>query len=283
MAARVARPIQIVATPGSGAGRALDTARRLREALSARGRETSLEVFSDLDGLRRWAADGPAFSLLICVGGDGTQSAAARAAMRRSVPLLPVPTGFGNLFARQLRQPGGVRRAIDLVERGEIVRVDVGVRNGEPFLCQEGFGLLSEIQRRVEAGSRPPRPRWRRWLAYYRMAARYFRETTPTPLRVVVDGRLLAPDAVLVVVANVETYGAWLPLTPGASPVDGLFDIFAIRASSKGRILARLLERHLRVPGSARGTLHCRGRRVAIAAGRGRPEDLEVLPRALPV
>ncbi len=36
------------------------------------------------------------------------------------------------------------------------------------------------------------------------------------------DGRVVAVDATLVIVANVKTYGAWLPLTPEASPVDGL-------------------------------------------------------------
>jgi diacylglycerol kinase family enzyme len=282
-ATRGAPPIQIVATPGSGDGRALETARRLCGALRAHGRRARLDVFSDIDGLRRWAAEGPACSLLICVGGDGTQSMAAQAAMRRGVALLPVPTGFGNLFARHLRQPAEVGRAVELVERGEIVRVDVGVRNGEPFLCAEGFGVLADVQRRVEAGRRPPRPRWRRWLAYYRTAAGHLRSTRPTPLRVAVDGRLLAADAALVVVANVETYGAWLPLAPDASPIDGLLDVVAIRASSNREILARLLARHLRLPGAARGTLHALGRRVTVAAGGQQPDRVEILPRTLRV
>ena len=83
------RTIQIVATPGSGNGRAFERARRLRDGLRARGHRARLAVFSDLERLHHWAAqDRSSFSLLICVGGDGTQDTAALAAVRRSVPFL---------------------------------------------------------------------------------------------------------------------------------------------------------------------------------------------------
>ena len=279
---RGSHPIQIVATPGSGNGRALDTARQLRDALRARGREVRLEAFSNLGSLGRWAKTGRAgFSLLICVGGDGTQSTAAVAAVRRSVPFLPVPCGFGNLFARALGHAHDVDQVIETLEQGKLVRVDVGVRNGELFLCQESFGLWAQIQQKPEAG-RPP-GRWRRSLAYYRTALRQLLEVTPKRLRVAVDGRLVAHDAVIVTVANVPTYGAWLPLTPAASPIDGLFDVFIMRAMTTGEILARLLKRHLHVPGTERGTLLCRGRRVSIVGPRSARHVLEVIPHRLPV
>ncbi len=278
------RAIQIVVTPGSGSGRALDRARRLRDALRARGHRAKLEVFSDLDGLRRWAAlDGESFSLLICVGGDGTQDTAALAAVRRSVPFLSVASGFGNLFARQLGQPDRVERAIHMVEHGELVHVDVGVRNGELFLCQESFGLLVQIQERVEASVRRPRARWRRWLAYYRGAVRHLLDAPLIPLRVSVDGQAVASDAVIVTVANVETYGPWLPLTPDASPIDGLLDVFVMRRASKREMLARLLGKQLRLLRADAGAILCRGRRVSVSSPRRVREEIEVIPRRLPV
>jgi diacylglycerol kinase (ATP) len=280
---RDGRPIQIVVTPGSGNGQALETARQLRDALGARGQETRFDVFEDLDSLRRWARAGePRFSRLICVGGDGTQSTTAPAAMRRSVPFLPVPSGFGNLFAGALGHTGGVDRALASLESGEVVRVDVGVRNGETFLCQEGFGLLSEVQQRTEASTGKPRARWRRGLAYYETALSVLRETRPTPLRVTVDGRVVARDAVIVIVANVPSYGAWLPLTPDASPVDGLFDVFVMTGSTSAT-LARLLGRHLRIPGVDRASRLSRGRHVSVAAPDSPPVELRMLPGLLQV
>ena len=277
------RLIQIVATPGSGNGRAMATAGQLREALRARGREVSLELFSGLEQLSRWTATGATrSSLLICVGGDGTQSTAAMAAVQRSVPFLPVPVGFGNLFGRAFGHPRSVDRVVDLVERGALVHSDVGIHRGELFLCHESFGLLSEIQDRVERGAYP-RARWRRWLAYYRAAVRHLRDTPLTALEVTVDGRVVTDDAVVVTVANVETYGGWLRLTPGTSPVDGLFDVFVMHGTTKRKVLARLLKRQLRLPGVDEGSQLYQGRRVSVAAPHSAPAKLQLIPSVLPV
>jgi diacylglycerol kinase (ATP) len=256
---------------------------RLRDALAAHRRRTRLDVFDDLDGLHRWArTDDRPFSTLICVGGDGTQSAAAPAAMRRSAPFLAVPSGFGNLFARAVNAPSSVAGVLDLLARGRVVHSDIGVRNGEPFLCQQSYGLILEVQDAVEAGA-VPRSRWRRWLAYHRAALRHLRAGTPTRLRVVVDGRVAAADAALVVVANVKTYGAWLPLTPDASPVDGFFDVFVMKGASQRRVLLRLFRRYLRIPGAEPGTLLCRGQCVTVSGLHSTRDQLEILGHRLPV
>ncbi len=278
------RVIEIIATPGSGSGRALELARALHEQLRAGGHHATLAAFPDLERLRRWAAtDSTRSSLLVCVGGDGTQSAAARAAVRRSVPFLSVPSGFGNLFAKALGAPTRADRVIEQIEHGQIIRMDVGLRNGELFLCQESFGLLSQIQERTEAHPVPPRARWRRWLAYYRTALRHLRDTPLTPFRVVVDGRIVAQEAVIVTVSNVKTYGPWLRLTPGASPVDGQFDVFVMEGATKGQILARLSTWPLRRPGTTPGAQLYRGRRIRVGASARGWDELVLIPHRLPV
>jgi diacylglycerol kinase (ATP) len=202
--------------------------------------------------------------------------------VRRSAPFLAVPAGFGNLFARAFRHSARVDDVIDLLERGELVRADVGLQNGAPFLCHASYGLLSEVQARVEAG-RYPRIRWRRWVEYYRTAVRHLRDTPLTAWRVTVDGRLVTEDAVVVTVANVETYGPWLRLAPAASPVDGLFDVFVMRGATKREVLSKLLRRHLRIPGADSGSELHRGRRVSVAAFGSVRDDLELAPGVLPV
>jgi len=278
------QPIQIVVTPTSGNGTAMQTALRLRDALVTRGRETSLEVFENLESLNQWAeTDGQPFAALVCVGGDGTQSATARAAVRRSVPFLPVSSGFGNLFARAFDHRNTMESALDLLAHGRVIHGDVGTRNGELFLCQQSYGLIADVQEAVESAAAAPRARWQRWLAYYRAALSHLRQTPPARLRVVVDGRMVAVDAALVIVANVKTYGPWLPLVPDASPVDGLLDVFVMKGDTHREIFGKLLKSHLRLPGAAAGTLLCRGTRVTVSGlGSGR-EQLEVLRGRLPV
>jgi diacylglycerol kinase (ATP) len=100
---------------------------------------------------------------------------------------------------------------------------------------------------------------------------------------VAVDGRVVARDAVVVTVANVETYGAWLRLTPTASPIDGLFDVFVMQGATKREVLAKLLRRHLRLPGGDSGTRLYRGRRVSLAAAGSARDELELIPGVLPV
>jgi diacylglycerol kinase (ATP) len=277
-------PIQIVVTPGSGNGRALQRARELHRLLEARGRETKLDVFGGLEQLHRWGTTARTrFSLLLCVGGDGTLDTAAAAAVRRSVPFLALTSGFGNLFGRALGQPKHVDQAIDLVEHGEIVDVDVGVRNRRLFLCHESYGLLSDIQNQAESSTAHPRARWRRHVAYYQTALQHLRNSPLPRLRVTVDGRVVARDAVVVTVANVQAYGPWLPLTPEASPTDGFLDVFVMRGNATREILARLLRRHLRLPGTDPRAVNCRGRRIIVTAPPKMREELHVMARRLPV
>ena len=278
-------PIQIVVTPGSGNGRALPTAQALREGLRARRYPASLKVFADLGGLRRWAATerAPA-SLLICVGGDSTQSTTAEVAVRSSVPFLSVPCGFGNLFAEAIGAPRNVTEALDRLRTGHVVHADVGMRNGELFLCQESYGLIADVQEDVEGGGAAPRARWQRSLAYYRAALQHLGRQKIPRRRVVVDGRVVARDAALVIVANVTAYGTWLPLTPDASLVDGLFDVFVMRATSHQEVVAQLLLHQLGIPEAwGEKAMVYRGRRVRVSGPRRQSDVLKLIPGGLPI
>lgn len=278
------RRIVIVTTRSSGNRRGYNRARRLNEALRSRGYQLTLETFSDLDSLRSWAQrTATPCSLLICVGGDGTLNAAVAAAMRHSVPFLPVPSGFGNLFAGALGQPRRLEQVVELVENGALLRVDVGRCNGEFFLCQQSFGLLQQIQDRTEAGIDGSEARWQRSLAYYRTALHnnVLQHADLPRLTVSVNGRVMVRDAVVVTVSNVETYGAWLKLTPGASPIDGLFDVFAMTGRNKRDVLLRLLRRHFRLASGNDDTFVWRGRRVSVAAPQCPPDQLALLPHRL--
>ena len=115
-----------------------------------------------------------------------------------------------------------------------------------------------------------PRARSRRWLAYYRTALDHINDEPPAPFRVVVDGRMVAPDAAVAVVANVEAYGPWLPLTPEASPVDGLFDVFILGGATRRQVFLELLRRPLRLPGRRAAGMLYRGRRSRCPASAGR-------------
>lgn len=277
--------VQIVVTPGSGDGRARSTARRLQKALVRRGYQAPIQTFADLERLQEWSATcEPSFSHLVSVGGDATLSAAVAAAVRLSIPFVPVPNGFGNMFARAFGFADQTRRVIELFERGQIRRVDVGTVNGrEIFLSHRSYGLLEEIQQAVEREGAQPRSRVLRHLAYYMTAERLL-FTAPLPaIRVEVEGALLAEDAALVTVANVETYRGFLSLTPMASPIDGLFDVFVIPGATKLRVWTRIFKILFGSPGRWDGVVLCRGRTARVTVDGRPPDDLAVRRRAFPL
>ena len=261
--------ICIVVTPGSGDGRAHGVARRLARLLRRRGSVVIIQAFGDLPSLIGWAKSAePDFSVIFCVGGDATQSAAALLARRHRIPFVPIPNGFGNLFASVFGHSSSPRRAARLLGDGEIRMVDVGLAGDELFLSHKSYGFIDQIQERL--------------LAYYWTAVRAVWTTPLTPLSVEVDGAVVAEQAVLVTVANVETYRDLLPLTPAASPIDGRFDVFVIPHTSKLGLAWRLLRLKLRLPGRWKGISLYRGRTVVVGNHAGR-ETLHVVRRVLPL
>ena len=276
--------VQIVVTPGSGDGRARSASRRLQKALARRGYDARVQTFDDLDRLLEWSATcAPEFSHLIGVGGAATLSASASAAVRLDVPFVPVPCGFGNMFARAFGFGDETGRVVELFERGQVRRVDVGLANGRDiFLSHRSYGLLQEVQEAVERGRAQPQSRLLRLLSYFAMGERFLVGVPLTAVHVEIEGTVIAEDAAVVTVANVETYRGFLSLTPAASPIDGVFDIFAIPGGSKWSVWTRIFKILFRLPGQWDGVILCRGKSVRVTVD-GRTDELALRRRVLPL
>jgi diacylglycerol kinase family enzyme len=78
---------------------------------------------------------------LAVAGGDGSVAAVAGVAVERELPLVVVPTGTLNHFARDLGLDlAHPLRALDVFASGHHERgVDVGRINGRPFINNVGF------------------------------------------------------------------------------------------------------------------------------------------------
>ena len=61
---------------------------------------------------------------------------------------MPIPNGFGNLFARVFGHSSSPRRAARLLGEGEIRMVDVGLAGDEQFLSHKSYGFIDDIQER---------------------------------------------------------------------------------------------------------------------------------------
>ena len=83
---------------------------------------------------------------LAVAGGDGSVAAVAAVAVERDLPLLVVPTGTLNHFARDLGLDlARPLRALDALDAGHERRVDVGRINGRPFINNVSLGVYAEM------------------------------------------------------------------------------------------------------------------------------------------
>ncbi|WP_433333182.1 bifunctional phosphatase PAP2/diacylglycerol kinase family protein [Spirillospora sp. CA-294931] len=189
--------------------------------------------------------------VLAVVGGDGTINAGARAALDHGVPLLAVPAGTFDHFARAL----GIEAAEDAVTAyrgGELGRVDVGfvVPGGEPgaedaesiFLNTAAFGAYTEMvdrRNRLEG-------RLGKWPALVVAAARTLRHSEPVEM--IVDGR---PRRVWLAFIGNCMFGSRGPAPTWREHLDdGQLDIRMVTAARRVprvRALAAVLLGHLHI------------------------------------
>jgi undecaprenyl-diphosphatase len=137
----VGQGVVVVVNPGSGGGNGQKLTGELRELLTA-AEIVELCEDDDVAAVMRQAASRA--EVLGVAGGDGTVNAAAAAALRAELPLLVVPAGTFNHFAKDL----GLNSAADAAEAlqsGRAVRIDVGDVNGAPFLNTASLGSYPEF------------------------------------------------------------------------------------------------------------------------------------------
>ncbi|MFC4910837.1 bifunctional phosphatase PAP2/diacylglycerol kinase family protein [Actinomadura gamaensis] len=167
---------------------------------------------------------------LAVVGGDGTVNAAARAAITHKVPLLTVPGGTFDHFARAL----GVETAGDAVAAyrdGLLGRVDVGriSPGGVTFLNTASFGAYTELVNRREK----LQGRLGKWPALAVATVRTLRDLEPHDM--VLDGR---PRKVWLAFVGNGVYNSRGPAPTWRTDLsDGLLDI---RIVHLGRRVPRL-------------------------------------------
>ncbi|MBW8485788.1 bifunctional phosphatase PAP2/diacylglycerol kinase family protein [Actinomadura parmotrematis] len=125
--------------------------------------------------------------VLAVIGGDGTINLGAQAAVKHGVPLLPVPGGTFNHFARTLGIDD-VQDAIRAYRQGCLGRSDVAYVASpggpeQPFLNTASFGAYTEMVDRRERLEK----RLGKWPALAVAAVRTLRHSEPIDM--VVDGR----------------------------------------------------------------------------------------------
>jgi undecaprenyl-diphosphatase len=173
------RGVTLVFNNEAGNGITGPSADALRERLPG-ARIVELDDSAKLPEVLRTEAPG-ADVLGIC-GGDGSTVTAAEIAIEHDKPLLLVPAGTLNHLGRDLRVESD-DDAIQALERGEAMAIDLGQIDGRAFINTASFGgytqmleVRTQLQKRIG-----------RWPAHF--AAVAFALFKADPLKLEIDGK----------------------------------------------------------------------------------------------
>jgi diacylglycerol kinase (ATP) len=191
--------------------------------------ETTVDDLGD-DVTRQALAVG--VDAVLVAGGDGTVRAVSEAMSDSGVPLTIVPSGTGNLLARNLRLPlDNAEAMVRSTFEGDKVAIDVGFAtlrraNGDTeeraFVVMGGMGLDAAMI----ANTNPQLKKTVGWVAYVDGAARSLPGAKPFRIMYQIGGyRLHSTRVQSVLFANCGSLPAGLELIPEASVLDGSMDV----------------------------------------------------------
>ncbi|MBG6056505.1 diacylglycerol kinase family enzyme [Salinibacterium sp. CAN_S4] len=178
-------------------------------------------------------------SMIIAAGGDGTVRAVAEVMRGSDATLALLPSGTGNLLARNLSLTlddtahsletafAGEDRKIDAASI-EIRRADGSV-DKHAFLVMAGTGLDAKIMSNTDDDLKKKVG----WLAYAQAMVKVMRDKTQLRLEYKLDsGRNRAARVQAIIIGNCGSLPANIMLLPDAAVDDGLLDVIVVKPES---------------------------------------------------
>jgi len=230
VAAVVYNPVNV---PVASLRAAVATAEREHGWAASRWFETSSD---DGGGAATRAAIATSPAVVLAAGGDGTVRAVAEQLHPTGIPLALLPSGTGNLLARNLHLAlDDLPRAVDTAFTGTPLRVDIalaeyravdGTLHRHTFVVMAGIGLDAHMAANTNSALKKRIG----WAAYADPIARSVLTGERIRLRYRVDGGPAHTlSAHTVIVGNCGTLTANILLLPDAIVDDGLLDVVVFR------------------------------------------------------
>lgn len=178
-------------------------------------------------------------TVVLAAGGDGTVRAVAESLRGTGVPIALLPSGTGNVLARNLAATlNNLKQSVDVAFNGRARPIDVGVVEAEradgslsthAFLAMAGLGLDAQMAANTNATLKATAG----WIAYVDPIARAVRDHDSVRVRYSVDGGpTRSANVNTVIVGNCGLLPGNVLLLPDAEIDDGIFDIVAFRPKS---------------------------------------------------
>ena len=165
------------------------------------------------------------YDVVVAVGGDGSINEIAQSLVGSETALAVIPYGSGNGFGRHLKiPPRDVKGAMNVLNTGKIVKIDLVKSNVRYFISNAGFGIDSSVARRFKHHTT-------RGLSSYAWAMVkellfYFQ---PFEAKIDIDDITVEGSWFLFTAFNANQYGYDYAVFPFTSLKDGVLDVILMK------------------------------------------------------
>lgn len=161
--------------------------------------------------------------VIVAAGGDGSINEIARATKNSDTALGIIPKGSGNGLAHHLQIPFRISKAIEVINKCKIRKIDTLDINGEICVSIAGVGFDALVAKEFEKNKK------RGFGAYFKIILKEYVSYKPRKYKINIDGKKFKEKALFVSFANSNQFGYNATISPNARADDGLIDVCIIR------------------------------------------------------
>jgi diacylglycerol kinase (ATP) len=162
-------------------------------------------------------------AIIVACGGDGTINEVASCLVKTPIVLGIIPIGSGNGLASNLKIPKNTLKAISLIKKQTVEKIDVGQINENYFFSNSGIGFDAEVVKNYEANDN------RKLFSYLIATIKSLRKFNGmNEIEVTINNKTIITKPFMIFISNSNELGYNISLTPKASLQDGLLDVLVI-------------------------------------------------------
>jgi YegS/Rv2252/BmrU family lipid kinase len=181
--------------------------------------------------------------VIVACGGDGTINEVASCLVNSTIILGIIPIGSGNGLASNLNIPKNLNKALALIKKQPIKKIDVGQLNNHYFFSNTGIGFDAQVIKHYEAANK------RTLSSYVKATLKSLRKSKKLiEVETTLNGDIVKQKPFLIFISNSNQMGYNVSLTPKASLDDGKLDVLIVPKLSVFKIalftLLMLIKKH---------------------------------------
>lgn len=172
------------------------------------------------------------FNIVVAVGGDGSVNEVARGLIGSTTAMAIMPAGSGNGFARHMKIPLDLKKAMNIINDAKEASIDTIQLNNETFINVAGVGFDAHIGWEFAKFGK------RGFSSYLKVIIREFPKFKAQDYELIINGTSLHKKAFLISFANGSQWGNNAHIAPLADVADGLMDIAILKNFSFWNVIS---------------------------------------------